>query len=132
MSTKYNGLIMSVLLLVLGASITTIHMAGQAESTNHQIIIRFFPQQWESVQAPEARDRLLRSWDAGYETNLKYVREFANQGWIVRLDRNLTADKFEQLVKEIADDPAVEYAEKDAIMTIQPLEQNPPSSLQAH
>ena len=109
-----------------GASLTSIYLAGQTSSTTQQIIIRFLPQSWESVQTPEARDRLLRRWEAPYETNLTYVREFANHGWIVRLDRDLSPDKFMRLEKEISNDPAVEYAEEDAIMTIQPLEENPP------
>jgi hypothetical protein len=125
MATKYHVLIKSVLLAVLGASLTSIHLAGQTSSMPQQIVIRFLPQPWESVQTPEARDRLLRRWEAPYETNLTYVREFVNHGWIVRLDRDLSPDKFKQLLKEINNDPAVEYAEEDAIMTIQPLEENP-------
>jgi hypothetical protein len=132
MAMKYPVLIKSVLLVVLVASLTSIHLAGHTGSMTQQIIIRFFSQPWESIQTPEARDRLLRRWEATYATNLTYVREFANHGWIVRLDHNLSPDKFKQLVKEISNDPAVEYAEEDAIMTIRPLEENLPFSPQQH
>ena len=132
MATKYHVLIKPVLLLVLGATLISIHLAGHTGSSTQQIIIRFIPEQWGSVQTPEARDQLLRSWDATYETNLKYVRDFSNQGWIVRLERGLSPDKFKQLVKEISNDPAIEYAEEDAQMTIQQLKENPSFNLQQH
>jgi hypothetical protein len=130
MAMKFPVLIKSVLIVVLGASLTSIHLAGQTGLSTQQIIIRFLPQSWKSVQTPEARDCLLRRWEATYETNLTYVREFANHGWIVRLERNLSPDKFKQLVKEISNDPVVEYAEDDAQMTIQPLQQHPPFNSQ--
>lgn len=91
-------------------------ISSLASEMNQQIIIRFLPQQWENMQTPEACEDVLQSWNTAFEVPLRRVRQFGDRGWIVRVDATLSAGALRQLIKELNDDPRVEYAEGNVFM----------------
>jgi len=108
--------ISSIKRFALGAGAAALLLVAStvaAQPVRQQIIVHFHPEYWESVKAPEVRERLLAKWSSQSGNQLTLVRPFGAHGWIVRLNPGVPDEALHRLIAAIDIDPVVVRAEED-------------------
>jgi hypothetical protein len=94
---------------------------AQETMLGQQVIVQFNagankPDQENSDQI-ESR---LQIWQDRIGVKFGYVRPFGENGWIIAVKEKLNADRLDEVIEQLNQDPQVKYAEIDAVMGISP------------
>ncbi|MEE9424475.1 MAG: hypothetical protein V3V18_05805 [Methylococcales bacterium] len=96
-------------------------MPTMADPLSQQLVIFVREDAWQTLSTQENRDALIDSWSESFQVDLFFVRQFGTNGWVIKLEKQVSTDELTQLIEEIEQDPDIESIEEDSRGMILPI-----------
>ncbi len=96
-------------------------MPAMADPLTQQLVIFVREDAWQTLSSEENRSALINSWSKSFQVDLFFVRQFGTNGWVIKLEKQVSTDELTQLIEEIEQDPDIESIEEDSRGMILPI-----------
>jgi hypothetical protein len=96
-------------------------MPAMADPLTQQLVIFVREDAWQTLSSEENRSALINSWSESFQVDLFFVRQFGTNGWVIKLEKQVSTNELTQLIEEIEQDPDIESIEEDSRGMILPI-----------